>query len=266
MKTWIGRLALLVVFALVGCGGGGGGDSSTNPTIVVEGRVLNGVLVGSTVEVFGANGGSALGTATTDANGRFSVRVSQQGPYRLRAHGGKLNGADYTGILEAACSGGSICLVTPHSTVLSRLVDEHGFNPGDAAGHLANSLGFAADPFAGGRSGRGILISLLHARRLREAMDLAAWVAGVVAWSTGENTEPPAGVGGSGPADPPPQPDPDPAPPPQPDPDPDPEPIPDPEPDPVVPVTHTVSTAAGAGGTLAHPAKRSITGRPRLSR
>ena len=261
MKTWMGRLALLVVFALVvGCGGGGGGGDtqSTNPTFVVEGRVLNGVIVGSTVEISGGKDGSALGTATTDTNGRFSARVSHQGPYRLRAHGGRLNGADYTGILEAPCSGTSVCVVSPHSTVLSRLVDVHGFNPGDAAGHLANSLGFAADPFAG-----DITVEIFNLDAARQAIaggdGLAAWVASMVAWSTGDDAEPPAGVGGSGPADPwaPPV-DPDPAPPPQPAPDPDPEPIPDPEPDPVVPVTHTVSAATtGAGGNVS-PASQMV--------
>ena len=44
MKTGIGRLAPFVAFALMGCGGGGGSDSST---FAVEGRVLNGVVVGS---------------------------------------------------------------------------------------------------------------------------------------------------------------------------------------------------------------------------
>ena len=245
MKTWMGRLALLVVFALVGCGGGGGGDSST---FAIEGRVLNGVIVGSTVEVFRANDGGVLGTAVTDVNGRFSARVSHQGPYRLRAHGGKLNSADYTGILEALCSGGSVCVVSPHSTVLSRLVDEHGFNPGDAAGHLANSLGFDADPFAG-----DVPVEDFDLGAARQAIaggdGLAAWVASMVAWAAGDDAERPAGVGGSGPADPPAPPvDPDPAPPPQPDPDPDP--TPDPEPDPGVPVTHTVFTVAGEGGNI----------------
>ena len=251
MKTWMGRLALLVVFALVGCGGGGGGDSST---FAIEGRVLNGVIVGSTVEVFRANDGGVLGTAVTDVNGRFSARVSHQGPYRLRAHGGKLNGADYTGILEALCSGGSVCLITPHSTVLSRLVDEHGFNPGDAASHLANGLGFDADPFAGGVPVKNF--DLAAARQAIAGGDgLAEWVSNVVAWATGENAEPPAGVVGSGPAEPP-APPADPDPPPPPEPDPDPEPItPDPEPDPVVPVTHTVSTVAGAGGNIELPSQ-----------
>ena len=190
MKTWIGRFALLAVFALVGCGGGGGGD---NPTFAVEGRVMNGVLVGSTVEVFGANGRSGLGTTTTDANGRFSTRVSQQGAYRLRAHGGKLNGDDYTGILEAYCSGGSVCLVTPYSTVLSRLVDEHGFNPGDAASHLANSLGFVADPFAGDVPVENF--DLAAARQALAGGDgLADWVASVVAWAMDETKESPTGV------------------------------------------------------------------------
>ena len=190
MKTGIGRLAPFVAFALMGCGGGGGSDSST---FAVEGRVLNGVVVGSTVEVFGANGGSVLGTATTDATGRFSARVPQRGPYRLSAEGGQMNGADYSGVLEASCAAGSGCFVTPYSTVLLRLVDEHGFNTGDAAGLLANRLGFDGDPFVGDVPAQAFE---LDAARLAIAGGdgLAAWVAGVVAWATDETEEPPPGM------------------------------------------------------------------------
>ena len=91
LSGWFRLLGLLAVSFLVSACGGGSSDK----TFTVEGQVLNGVLVGSTVEVLGNNGGNVLGTAVTDVDGRFSARVSQQGPYLVRASGGKLNGVDY---------------------------------------------------------------------------------------------------------------------------------------------------------------------------
>jgi hypothetical protein len=217
--------------------------------------VLNGVLVGSTVEVFGATGGGDLGTATTDANGRYSAQVSRAGPYRLRATGGKLNGSDYTGTLEAFCSAASGCFVTPYTTVLLRLIDEHGFNLGDATALLTNSLGFDGDPFADGPVAD---FDLDAARAAIAGGDgLAEWVASVVQWATDPEAPPPPGAGGFGPAPPPVPPDPDPDPVPPQDPDPDPEPVPDPDPDPIAPVTYAVSTSASTGGSIS-PTSRSV--------
>ena len=255
-SRWIRPLVLLVaVFALAACGGGGGSSDQTT-TFTVQGKVSNGPLVGSTVQVLEANGGSALGSATTGADGSYRVEVSGAGPYRLRATGGKMNGVDYTGVLEAACAGGSNCFVTPYTTVILRLVDDHGFNAGDAASHLATSLVFDGDPFAGGVPAE--TFDLDAARQALAGGDgLATWVASMVAWATSEDAEPPPGVGGSGSEAPPapegppgPPGEPDPAPPPEPDPEPDPEPVPDPDPAPVVPGTYTVSAIAGGGGSI----------------
>ena len=220
MRISIGGLVLFVVFVLAGCGGGGGDDTqSANPTFPVEGRVLNSVVVGSTVEVYGADDGPILGTATSDVNGRFSAQVSQPGPYRLRAHGGKLGGVDYTGTLEAACSGGPSCLVTPYANVLLRLVDEHGFNPDDAASHIAGISGLDEDPFVPGTSTDAF--DLDAAREAISGGDgLSTWVTSMVAWATGETIETPPGIT-----------------------KPDPAPEPDPE-------TYAVSATAGAGGGI----------------
>ena len=215
---------LMVVFLLPACGGGGSSDNAT--TFTVEGRVLNGVLVGSTVDVFGTSGGSVLGTATTDANGRYAAQVSRAGPYRLRATGGKLNGVDYAGTLESSCSAASGCFVTPYTTVLLRLVDDYGFNMGDGAALLANSLGFDGDPFAGTVPVEDFDLAAARAA-IAGGDGLAAWVASVVAWATSETTDPPPGIAKPEPADPPlPPDDPDPAPVPGPDPDPVPDPAP----------------------------------------
>jgi hypothetical protein len=200
LSQWLHLLSLLTVALVLSACGGGSSDKTT--TFAIEGRVLNGVLVGSTVEVFGVNGGSVLGPATTDADGRYgSAGAANGGLYRLRTTGGKLNGVDYTGVLEAVCPPGPGCFVTPYTTVLVRLIDEHGFNPGDATALLANSLGFDGDPFA-----REVPVEDFDLGAARAAIaggdGLAEWVASVVAWATSEDVEPPPGVGGSSTADP----------------------------------------------------------------
>lgn len=184
---------LLMVMLLLSACGGGGGSSEQSTTLEIKGRVLNGPLDGSTVQVFGANGGSVLGTATTDSEGRYAAQVSGEGPYRLRVSGGELNGVDYAGVLEAACAGGSNCFVTPYTTVILRLVDDHGFNTGDAASHLATSLDFDGDPFVGGVPAEAF--DLNAARQAIAGGDgLATWVASVVVWATGDASDPPPGI------------------------------------------------------------------------
>ena len=214
-------LALLMgMFVLSACGGGGSSGSAT--TFTVEGRVLNGVLVGSAVEIFGSNG-ERLATATTDTDGRYSAEASQDGPYRLRATGGKLNGVDYAGVLEASCAGGSSCFVTPYTTVLLRLVDDYGFNTGDGAALLANSLGFDGDPFA--EDVPAVAFDLDATRQAIAGGDgLDAWVESMAEWVTDKDAAPPPGVVTSDPAD---------------------------------PVSYTVSTSAGPGGSL-EPANRTV--------
>ncbi len=215
LPRWFHLLVLLTV-ALVISACGGGGSSDPAPTFNVEGQVLNGALVGSTVEVFGANGAGVLGTATTDADGRYTAEVSQDGPYRLRASGGKLGGVYYTGTLESTCPAGSGCFLTPYTSTLLRLVDDHGFNYGDAKALVAGSLGFDGDPFA-----EEVPAEDFDLGAAREAIaggtGLEAWVDSIVGWASGEDVELPPGIV---------------------------------DPDPVVPLTHAVSANAGDGGSV----------------
>ena len=182
---------LAVILVLSACGGS---DSSNQTrTLTVEGKVINGPVMGSTVQVFAANGGSLLGSATTDVDGAYVVDVSSAGPYRLRATGGTMGGVDYTGNLEALCTSGAGCDVTPYAMVLLRLVDEHGFNVGDAASHIAAISGIDGDPFVADVSAEAF--DLQAARQAISGGDgLSGWVIGVVEWATGETTETPPGI------------------------------------------------------------------------
>ena len=226
-------ILLTLVFGLAACGGGSG--SSDQPmTFTVHGKVSNGPLEGSTVQVFGLNGGSVLRSATTDADGRYAAEVSSAGPYRLRTTGGTIDGVGYTGVLEASCATGSDCNVTPYTTVLLRLVDEHGFNAGDAASHLAAISELDLDPFVAG--GPTEAFDLDAARQAISRGDgLSTWVASVLAWATGETAETPPGISKAGPA-----------------PDPIPDPIPDPDPE-----AYMVNATAGTGGDIS-PASQPV--------
>jgi hypothetical protein len=190
------------VLVLAACGGGGGGSSDQTTTFTVQGKVSNGPLVGNAVQVFGANGGGILGSATTNAAGGFVAEASRTGPYRLRATGGKMNGVDYTGVLEASCATGSGCFVTPYTTVLLRLADEHNFNPGDAAALLATRFGFFADPFLGEVPVEDFDIDAARAS-ISGGEGLDEWVASVSLWAINPEAPPPSGTPGQGTAPPP---------------------------------------------------------------
>ncbi len=240
---------LMVIFVLSACGGGGssgGGSPHAPQTFTVEGKVSNGPLAGSTVRVFDANGAGLLESTTTDGDGRYSAGVSSGGPYRVRTSGGTVGGVDYTGVLEASCDTGSGCNVTPYTTVLIRLVDEHGFNTGDAASRIAAISDLDVDPFIVGVSAQ--IFDLDAARQaISLGEGLSTWVDDAVKWATGESEENPPGLGKPDLA---PDPDPGTTPDPDPGPTPDPDPVPDPE-------TYAVTTTAGAGGDIS-PANQTV--------
>ena len=177
---------------LAGCGGGIE-SARTHAMFAIEGRVLNGVLAGSIIQVLGAGDGIALGTAPTDSEGCYRVEVLQEGPYRVRATGGELYGVDYSGTLEAFCPIGSDCFVTPYTTVLLRLVDAHGFNHGDAKALMADKLGFDVDPFTEEVSVEDFDV-IVPRVAIAGGNDLAGWVASVVVWATEEGAAPPLGI------------------------------------------------------------------------
>lgn len=88
-------VALAAMLALGGCGGGGGVAADvvgTGGTGVINGSVIKGPVANATVTAFAVSGGqvgSAVGTATTDASGAFTMNIgSYGGAMMLRASGG----------------------------------------------------------------------------------------------------------------------------------------------------------------------------------
>lgn len=194
-SRWVRALVLLAVVLVLAACGGGGSSSDQTTTFTVQGKVSNGLLVGSNVQIFGANGGSALGSATTGADGGYRVEVTSAGPYRLRATGGEMDGVGYTGVLEASCATGSDCFITPYTTVLLQLADEYSFNPGDAAALLATRFGFFADPFLGEVPVEDFDLDAARAS-ISGGEGLDEWVASVSLWAINPDVPPPSGVPG----------------------------------------------------------------------
>ncbi len=163
----------------------------------ISGYAINGPLNGATVEVLGARG--LLASATTDADGRFSVDIPFQPPYRLRVSGGTLDGMPYEGVLEASCETRD-CNVTPWTTLVVRPMDEHGFNEGDAVALLALAVGFDYDPFTHELlTGEPVPAHAFELNVVRASLNYGAgvedWVDDVITWLTGEDCRNPGNLG-----------------------------------------------------------------------
>ena len=151
---------------LFGCGGDGGNEGpsaemSAPQSLVLEGRLMNGIIAGATVRAYDAVGQLA-GTAVSDSEGRFELALAIPGPYRFVSSGGWLNGTEYLGELAAWCDKGPACWVTPLSTALVNLMQEGGFNAGDGKAFLSGALQLTEDPFLG--DGGGVGFDLAAAR------------------------------------------------------------------------------------------------------
>lgn len=92
MKTIQVSLSTLMLLVLTACGGGGTDSVDTSPQGSISGTVTKGPVGNATVTAFGiGNGqmGSQIGTATTDANGNFTMTVAgHTGPVMLQVNGG----------------------------------------------------------------------------------------------------------------------------------------------------------------------------------
>jgi len=132
LKVSILFIAILSAFALIltGCGGGGGGDRST-----ISGLASKGPISGGTVTVFALNAdgskGNQLGTATTGADGMYSVNIgSYTGNVLVEVTGGtytdEATGDSQTNTtLRAALSGvsGKVSVaVTPLTEIAYQLI------------------------------------------------------------------------------------------------------------------------------------------------
>lgn len=200
------RCVLRVLSVCLGAGVLVACDSSTSRSSVTErsgeyvvsGRAINGPLAFADVSAY-APDGHLLGQTTTEPDGRYRLAVPVPPPYRVTVRGGLLNEKPYAGILRADCDSGVACDVTPFTTATSRLVDELGFNVGDARALIASSLRVNDDPFV-----RALLdgepqneFDLDQARDYIDGGEqLDAWVAAVVEWVSdgSSDPEPPPGV------------------------------------------------------------------------
>jgi hypothetical protein len=137
MTKWSGIIVMCSVFLAVlqGCGGGGGSSSTpsaTSPaTSSVSGVASKGLLSGATVTAYALSvsgvKGAALGSATTDATGAYSISLgSYTGAILIEASGGsykdEATGATTvnTALLKAAvanASGSVKAAVTPLTTI-----------------------------------------------------------------------------------------------------------------------------------------------------
>lgn len=91
---WTCAVSLLALgLALGGCGGGGGGSSPSSTEGGVAGTATKGPVAGAIMTAYAIESGAmgrALGSATTDAQGNFSIPVgSFSGPLMLRMTGGR---------------------------------------------------------------------------------------------------------------------------------------------------------------------------------
>ena len=93
MKTIQLSLSTLILSVLTACGGGGTDSVDTSPQGSISGTVTKGPVSNAAVTAYGiGNGqmGSQIGTATTDANGNFTMTVAgHTGPVMLQVSGGR---------------------------------------------------------------------------------------------------------------------------------------------------------------------------------
>jgi hypothetical protein len=184
-------LVLCCVLGLIGCGGGSGGGKEKERLVTVSGRVLNGPIEGATVSVRDASG-SEIGTAISDADGMFSVQVSNpQSPLRLQSTGGDMGGVPYSGVLAAYCSVADSattldCPLTPYSTLLAQLV-AGGLSLADARTRLFRVFALNQDPFVQDAAVAGSVPTyLFDVAAARTAINggagLSGWLTDMVAW------------------------------------------------------------------------------------
>ncbi len=182
---------LLLPLLLSACG-------DNNRTHFVSGYAINGPLDGATIEFLNAQG-EHLTTVETDPDGGFEAQLFAAPPYRLVVSGGTLYGIPYQGVLESWCEANE-CAATPWSTVVVRLMEQYGFNSGDARAQLASIAGFDYDPFVHELlTGQPVPAHEFELDAVRIGLDhgtgLAAWVDGVVGWVGGEDCRIPDNLG-----------------------------------------------------------------------
>jgi hypothetical protein len=105
---------------LAGCGGGGSGSIDAPPpsaqSTTMSGNVVKGPVSGATVKAFAVSGGtvgSQVSSATTDANGAFTMSMGDYaGPVMLQMNGGSYTD-EATGALMTMGAGDMMTAVLP---------------------------------------------------------------------------------------------------------------------------------------------------------
>jgi len=115
MKTYGRIFSSLLAFALYvllcGCGGGGGGGGGSSPPQAVSGVAATGLPLAGTITLQDSSAASKQLTATTAADGSFTLDVSGlTAPYLLRATG-TADGTSYT--LYSLATGPGTCNINP---------------------------------------------------------------------------------------------------------------------------------------------------------
>ncbi len=117
MKTIQVSLSLLILSVLTACGGGGTDSVDTSPQGSISGTVTKGPVGNASLTAYGiGNGqiGSQIGTATTDANGNFTMTIAgHTGPAMLQVSGGRYND-EATGASMAMGGGDVMTAVMPN--------------------------------------------------------------------------------------------------------------------------------------------------------
>lgn len=194
MSMRILRSVLLMcgMLGLISCGGSSGG-ADKDTLVMVEGQVINGPLVGATLSVTDAQG-TLLGSAVTDAQGQFSLQVTNPvSPLLLVAEGGTLDGVPYAAQLRAYCAvaEGSetlSCNVTPYSSLIARLADESPeLSEEQAAQQVSDLFNLDEDPFIADNALPGsVPVYFFDLAAARAAINggagLSAWLDAMTAW------------------------------------------------------------------------------------
>ncbi|MEE4252175.1 MAG: hypothetical protein V2I38_16420 [Alcanivoracaceae bacterium] len=205
MRILRSMLLLCGVLGLISCGGSSGGGADKDSLVMVEGKVVNGPLVGATVSVTDANG-MPLGSAITDAQGNFSIQVTNPvSPLLLVADGGMLDGASYSAQLRAYCSVAEdsdalTCHVTPYSSLIAQLADaDPALSQEQAAQQVSDLFSLTEDPFIADNAVPGsVPVYFFDLDAARTAINggdgLAAWLDSMSAWVTTPTGVAPAGT------------------------------------------------------------------------
>mgnify|MGYP000332421537 CR=1 FL=1 len=109
------------IFILSGCDNKDNTAEDNVTNVTIQGRVIDGVVIGADVNVYLPNNTRILGTAKTDTNGDYKIELAEALPdfYRVIATGGSTESGVFDGRIEADCFKAE-CNLTPLTTLSSK--------------------------------------------------------------------------------------------------------------------------------------------------